>query len=221
MSATNPQRAVISWQLPNASGAGGAVGQLILDVTLNEQHAITSEATTHPVETGSDITDHIRALPQRISLEGMISNTPLRGVTSYMNGVTGSVKSFKKTIGGKTISYSAFTFDGAVERVREVYGDLISAIQGAALFNLTTTLAAYDSMACLNFAVPRNAQLGNALRFTMDFQRIIFVNTETVAALPSRSTKHRGAKTGKEVKDPTTQAKARSTLKAIVSSFGK
>jgi hypothetical protein len=215
MSATNPQRAVMTWQLPATDGFDGGVGQLILDVAINENHGVQAEVTTHQVEVGSDITDHIRPMPQRFSIEGMISNTPLGGTTSYMDGVSGSVKAVSRVVAGSTVSYSAFSWDSGFERVRVVFGDLANAIQSAALFNLTTTLATYDSMACINISVPRNAQLGNVLRFSADFQMIRFVSTETVAALPGRPKKHRGAKTGKEATDQQKDKVKRSFFKAV------
>lgn len=214
MSAKTPQRAVFTWQIPASKGFDGGVGQLILDVAINEQHGANAEVTLQPVETGSDVTDHIRPLPTRFSIEGMISNSPIQGVTSYLDSTSGSVKALQRVVAGRTVSYSAFTFDGPIERVKAVYGDLVDAIQQGALFNITTTLSTYDNMACVNFAVPRNAQLGNVLRFNMDFQRIIFATTQTVAALPARTTKHRGAKTGKEA-TPQQAKKVRSTLKAL------
>jgi hypothetical protein len=214
MSAATPQRVALTWQLPATQGFDGGVGQLIIDATINEQHAIAAEVTTQPVETGSDIADHIRTLPQRLTLEGMMSNSPIGGVSSYMNGVTGSVKTFQRTVGRASISYQAFTFDGNVERVKVVYGDIINAMQSAAIFSVTTTLATYENLAAVNFNVPRNVRLGNVLRFTIDFQMIRFVTTQTVAALPGRTQKHRGARTGKPATDQQAK-KIRSTLKHV------
>lgn len=215
-----PQRAVLSWTIPAQNGLDQGVGQLILDVSINEQHGANAEVTTHQVETGSDIADHIRPIPQHFSVEAMISNSPIGGVTSYMNGVKGSLQTVTRTVGGRTISYQAFMFDQQFDRVREVYGDLIDAIQGAALFTITTTLATYEDMAAVNFAVPRNVNMSDVLRFTMDFQKIRFVSTQTVAALPARTVKHRGAKTGKPPTEPKKEEKARSTIKAGTDFFG-
>ena len=106
--------------------------------------------------------------------------------------------------------------------MREAFGDIIDAIQGAALFDLVTTLTSYQNMACTSFSVPRDAQRGNALHFTMTFQVLRFVDTQTVAALPPRAkpAKHRGAKTGKQVDPKTEQEKQRSLLRSAVKALG-
>lgn len=215
MSSPQPQRAVIAWTIPSQDDFPATTGQLILDVCINEQHSITSEVTTHQVETGSDIADNIRPIPPDLQIEGMISNQPMQGITSYMFGITGSTQTIKRTIGGVSVSYSVFKFDSQVERVKAVFGDIIDAIQGAATFDITTTLASYADMACVSFSVPRNANLGNVLRFTASFKHIRFVETQTVQALPAKVTKqHRGAKTGKEASDAQA-TKARSVLKNL------
>jgi hypothetical protein len=190
-----PQRVVIGWTLPS-----GKQGTLAVDVSINETHTMTSEVTRHQVETGSDIADHIRPIPPQLSIEGMISNwmvTP--SSLDHLNGVAGSVQQIDQTIAGQVVRFSAFKFDTQIERVKEVLGDLGEAIQGAALFTIFTTLTSYDNMACVGFTVPRNATLGQVLRFTMDFQFVRTVDTQVVSALPPKTQpKHRGAKGGKE-----------------------
>lgn len=225
---STPQPVVFSWQLPQAAPIYGrvggvvsnAVGQLQLDASINEQHQKSAELTKHPVETGSDVTDNIRPLPGKLTIEGIVTNTLGSVPATYNDGVQGSVQTVTKTVRGKTISYNAFKFDAPMDRVREAYGDLGAAINGAAVFTVTTTLATYENMACTSFNATRNANNGNVLRFTAEFEAILFVQTQTVAALPGKNTKkHRGSKNTKAA-DPTTEKKARSALRALVKLFG-
>lgn len=220
---STPQKVIFSWDLPDdfrrAQDGGGTpvhAGQLMLDASINEQHQKGADVTEHHVETGSDITDHIRPLPDKLSIEGFVSNQPLGGVPlTYNNGVQGRVRTFSKTVAGRTVAYSAFTFDEAIERVKQVYGDLGVAIAAGALFTITTTLATYEQMACTSFNAVRNAQNGQVLRFTAEFRKLTFATVETVDALPSKATKHRGAKPGKEASPQTDAQVRRSTAKAI------
>lgn len=223
------QRVVLTWQLPTgalADSAGFAdvgappMGQLIIDVSISEQYTKAAEVTTQPIETGSDATDNIRPLPDKVQIEGLVSNTPIGGVTSYMDGMRGRTQTVTRVINGHTVSFNVFRFDDATDRVKAVFGDLGLAVQSGAIFGLTTTLATYENMACTNFNVVRNAQNGNVLRFTMELTKLLFVETTTVAALPAKHvTQHRGAKTGKEAKDET-KAKAESTAHAILKNLG-
>jgi len=55
------------------------IGHIELDVTLSEQHAYTSSITQYPIEDGAFISDHRKVEPESISLEGLITDTPIGG----------------------------------------------------------------------------------------------------------------------------------------------
>jgi hypothetical protein len=55
------------------------------DVVTTETHEASVDITDHPVELGANVTDHARPQPERLTLEGYVSNKPLlssRGQTS-------------------------------------------------------------------------------------------------------------------------------------------
>jgi hypothetical protein len=54
-----------------------------IDVSLRESHGISAELTQHAVEDGADITDHVRAMPTRLTLEGVVSNQPIEQPGSH------------------------------------------------------------------------------------------------------------------------------------------
>jgi hypothetical protein len=56
-------------------------GALEFDTVMGENHSASASPTTHPVENGVDITDHIRVELDRVSFEGVITNTPLVDVS--------------------------------------------------------------------------------------------------------------------------------------------
>ena len=57
--------------------ANGALRTVNFDVVSAETHEGTMKLTEHPVESGSDITDNVRAEPRKLSIEGYVSNKPL------------------------------------------------------------------------------------------------------------------------------------------------
>lgn len=61
----------LTWQV------GDNTYLLTLDAVTTERHTLTQNVTEHPVEQGASLVDHIRPLPVAISLEGVITNTPL------------------------------------------------------------------------------------------------------------------------------------------------
>src|SRR5688572_10408374 len=48
------------------------------DVTLSESHESVSVITDFPVESGADVSDHIRTLPKALAVEVFVTNTPTR-----------------------------------------------------------------------------------------------------------------------------------------------
>lgn len=56
-----------------------AIGSLTIEATLSENHEARSQVTQQPVELGSNISDHIINEPDRVSITGFISNTPVAG----------------------------------------------------------------------------------------------------------------------------------------------
>lgn len=55
-------------------GTGRVIG---FDAVETENYETVSEITEHPVETGVSVSDHVRPLPDRISLVGFVSNQPI------------------------------------------------------------------------------------------------------------------------------------------------
>lgn len=53
------------------------IGELVVDAFVHETHAFSSEISDHPVESGSSIVDHVHNKPLCLSIEGIISNTPM------------------------------------------------------------------------------------------------------------------------------------------------
>jgi len=53
---------------------------LRFDVVTNEQTEHSATATEHPVETGANIADHVRDQLDRVTLEVLVSNTPINDV---------------------------------------------------------------------------------------------------------------------------------------------
>ena len=77
------QRTLITW----ADDAGGE-GAIEIDAVKTRGFESSAEVTEFPVERGAAITDHVRPLNGTLSLEGVISNTPMIIPTTQMQGIT-------------------------------------------------------------------------------------------------------------------------------------
>ncbi len=68
--------AFIQWGDP-VTDPPSALGSLTFDVVLQEEHDRAAVVTDHAVESGINIVDNVRPLPDRITLDVFVSNSPL------------------------------------------------------------------------------------------------------------------------------------------------
>jgi hypothetical protein len=54
-----------------------AIGTLVIEATLSETHEATCTVTDQPIETGARISDHIILDPERVIIEGFVSDSPI------------------------------------------------------------------------------------------------------------------------------------------------
>lgn len=212
-----PQQVLLSFTMPD-----GTSDNVYLDASVNETHGAMAQVTDHQVESGPNVTDYIRPMPRRLQIEGVVTNTPIATPKSQARGVVGQNATFQgSSPSGAQVNWTALQFNGEFDRIRDVYGALVDAALAGAIFSVVTTLANYESFAIVNFSVPRNVGSGNAIQFSIEFQEIRIVTTQTVQALPSKvQKKSRGAKPPKQL-DETKDAKKVSLIRAGAKSLGQ
>lgn len=159
------------------------VDTIQVDATVTERHQSKAEITRSPVESGAKITDHIRPEPDMLTLEGIVTNTPLPTTADPLNH-------FTQTTAAGTVQWdSRGTFKPT--RAGQAYQDMLALFQGRT-FNIVTQLRTYENMALESLEVPRDAQSGQALRFTATFvqiQQIASLKTINVDAVGRPTTK--------------------------------
>ena len=70
------------------------IADIWIDVSIRETHNGSAELTRHPVELGADITDHVRLMPDQLTMEGVITNQPIEVPQSHLGGALGSEQGF-------------------------------------------------------------------------------------------------------------------------------
>jgi len=159
----------------------GKIDVLELDATVSDGHEYANELTSYPVEDGADITDHIRRHPERVTIEGFITNSPVK----YFGG---EGKVGNQYLGDQSGTNDESRVASALEKLLELAGyDPAGKLNPAAAGNraakivtVVTGLRNYSNMIMTKLSVPRNSQTGESLRFTAEFVRIIQVKTEVV-----------------------------------------
>lgn len=67
--------------------ARSSVGGVVLDATVSEDHSFSSRVTNFPVEGGRIISDHIINDPDRLTITGIVTDTPLSIFPSFNRSI--------------------------------------------------------------------------------------------------------------------------------------
>ena len=161
------------------------IDTLELDCSVSETHTRANEVTDHPVEKGANVSDHARSKPDMLTLEGIVSNTPLNKQQQQR---------IVESRGVNITSTSASDAPaGAVGYAEQGYAKLSELMDKKTLITVVTALRTYENMILETLTVPRDARTGDALRFTGTFKQIRLVDvqktTVTVATKTPRANK--------------------------------
>jgi len=175
-----------------------------------ENHESVSEISDHPVETGVNVTDHVRPLPDTYSFTGFISNTPTKFNPFTSRGEIRSIKLeaveyFPTTeqlltspggairFGGKAIGNAIFppewsatvlAFPDFFDAVRETYETLLDLRNNAVTLRLLTSVREYEDLIIVRFSLPRIIGQAEGASFNVDLRELRIVETGVVAAPP-------------------------------------
>jgi hypothetical protein len=138
-----------------------------LDATLDEAHEWSNEVTSNPVETGAPVTDHVIEKPDKLSITGLITNSPLHGSLAG------------QYFGGETQS----------QRIQTVFEAIYDLTKRRETVTVYTRHAVYNNMVIQSVNIPRSASIGEAIEFKMELVHIRMVSTQMVTLPPGISAK--------------------------------
>lgn len=162
------------------------VGALILDAMVNESHEFTRSVTQFPVQEGAPITDHVRHEPTKITIEGLITNTP----TTYSSVIS---QFFYDIASGRerTLNETSYTrvsgaFDLLMEMIKEAdtYDVAPKAMEP---IDVVTTMRLYKDMLITSLTINKDKP-EDCLRFTMSLQKVRRARKRTVLINPAVKT---------------------------------
>lgn len=188
----------------------GAVASLELDVELQETHDLASDITEHPVEEGADVTDHVRPRLRRVSIEGLVSDTPMLsnpGVAevaefkslelqipdrpqrlSLSAGISAGISAIGDALFGAPPPQKVMllTLDDVKSRKRAVYDAIEDVRLNARICRVITSLHTYENMLIEQVTPTRSPENGNGAVFAITTKEIVQVSSDvTVAPEPA------------------------------------
>ncbi len=137
-----------------------------IDATLSQEHSFESDVTQYPVESGGDITDHVRPKPVQLSIEGVVSDTPYGELKARRVAALGQLvgvvgKSNERILPSQ--EFRSFMLD-----IREKRQPVI----------VVTETRLYKSMILEQFSESIGPDTGDAIKFRCSFREIRIVTNE-------------------------------------------
>lgn len=124
---------------------------LTFDASIKETHVSKSVITDFPVESGPNVSDNSRPMPETLTLQ--IAQTSLPLSTSVLPGLPPAPEAFGT-------------------RWQSAYNQLIVLKDEATLLEVTTTLRIYEDLLIESVEVPRDAKTADGIFATVVFKRV-------------------------------------------------
>lgn len=150
---------------PLDDGTQDVISEIPLDARVGSTYRFSSTITQFPVESGATITDHVHRQPDEISLEGLVSDTPVNQVPTFL-----ALRGDREQAPAGTAKQTAF------DALFKVWSDRIP-------LTVVTEYLIFDDMIIESFEIPKSPDRGEAIWFTATLRKIATVQTLT-AALP-------------------------------------
>lgn len=185
----------------------GFVETLSLDAVLSSEEGLQAQATRHPVESGSTISDHIIVQPKTLRLQGLVTATPL---PAKRDGVFGpdAFSNALITIEGTATSSPDTTRPHSVRQLlrwAHARGALVTV--GVGLNDPGGSADYHRNMVIETLGFPEDAGTGDALMVSMSLVEVRTVTSETVplAKSPKAGIRKGGRKPTTKVDNPKTE----------------
>lgn len=158
-------------------------GAMEFDVAKSRGWELAAEVTEFPVEVGTAITDHVRPANGTITLEGLITNSPLVIPTTQAAGVALAPANVALP-GGSGARATLVQLTGRLDRRRVCDGILAGLVRAGTVVSLSTSLRTATDLAITRYKVDEGPDTGQALSLVLEFKQLRFA-TVARAAVPA------------------------------------
>ncbi len=141
-------------QILYKSNTTKSIGGITIDAFIQENYEHSATVTEYPVENGSTIADHIVQDPDQLSIEGMVGDIDI-----YED-------------------YS--TENPPVNRAGEYYSQLLALKEAGELITVVCGLRSWSNMAITSLSIPRNAENGKGLMFSMSLKKVTVITSKEI-----------------------------------------
>lgn len=147
--------------------AGGSIGSISIQATLEEIMSDGLQITEHPIEQGAAITDHAYKKPCEVIIHAGWTNSSLKAI-----------------VGTTTAQFSGGSLSVS-DYVNSIYSQLLALQESRKPFSITTSRRKYDNMLILALQVTTDAKTNNILTVSATCRQIIIVKTKATTVPPA------------------------------------
>lgn len=208
--------------------SGYFVDSIQFDLLVSEDHSLEASVTEHPIENGATVNDHIRSLPRKGSLTGLVTNYPLKGAPKlpewFMEKLGSMSKNYLDTLGAqygfrRETGPTAADFE-ALPRPENramntwtLFKDLMAAKTPVSI--ITSLEEKYKDVVVTKVSTSRSSSTGDALEFRVDFQEVQFVTLTEVALTSTTSPLNLSTAANKQAAPKVKKGKVGGTSKPV------
>lgn len=139
------------------------IADYVVDVEVKATPTYENEATSYPVESGIEFTDHVRSMPTGLDVEGIISDTPVNTFVALQREIDGvMIDPDTGELGGEGPSRDGHLRLKAIHEAKEP-------------ITVICSLGTFEKMVMLTYSPTRE---GGSIRFTATFQYLRIIENE-------------------------------------------
>lgn len=163
---------------------------LEFDAVTRETHDASATLTEKAVESGAPITDHKIRNQRAISIEAIVSNTPIGAPPP--SGLGPSPVSVQAGKSERGAGANVRIFSAAFDRMTDVHATLDMLANEPIPVTITTRTRVYEAAQILRATVPRTPDDGDSLTITIDIREIRVAESRRVDIPRPREPRGRG-----------------------------
>ena len=143
-----------------------SISGIELDAVLEESHSHSVRLTKNPVEFGADITDHAVIEPSKLTIIGVVSDSPLYDL--QLGPLIDSSASFGTTT------------DDNVTRSSAAYNAMLDLMRLREPVTVQTNLKLYENFVIVNVSTSQDKDSVNVVELHIELEEVIITTSETV-----------------------------------------
>ena len=126
------------------------VGNITFDLILTESHNFNNNVTTHPVEDGSFVDDHVQNQLENGSITGLFTN------------------------------FSIYDFGTFSNKAQDAFDKLVELWEAKELVRIVSVLRVYESVAIVSMPIARDEDTGEGLVVQINFKQMRVVKLQEI-----------------------------------------